>query len=290
MIKAVQVEQEGMAANVAMSAQLRSQQSGAGGGGHGVDSSTLQLVMGTEERFQKHLTKLNEVVHNTIADLDAAKVKYDTNLDMVQATFEQLHARLNNMEGSSGDSRISTFARMTELRELENHMMDRMRIQAEAADKMNRTINQLVTDVERVANSHNSSEQARAANAAGGRGGGGGLSVESLHLLEQRVEARLALLATQYVTVEALREWEVRFATVEAVRAAGDKARANDEVRAAPRRANQGPACPPSHAARRASPATWPFFLLCRSSSRRSRRWTASCTRSWRSASKSCCA
>ncbi len=46
LIKAVQLEQEGMAANVAMSAQLRGQQ-GAGGGNGGVDPATLQLVMAT---------------------------------------------------------------------------------------------------------------------------------------------------------------------------------------------------------------------------------------------------
>jgi hypothetical protein len=40
----------------------------------------------------------------------------------------------------------------------------------------------------------------------------GGLGPEQLQLLEQRIEARLALLATQYVTIEALREWEIRYA------------------------------------------------------------------------------
>ncbi len=52
--------------------------------------------------------------------------------------------------------------------------------------------------------------QARAASNNKG-GHGGGLGPEQLQLLESRIEARLALLATQYVTIEALREWELRY-------------------------------------------------------------------------------
>ncbi len=63
--------------------------------------------------------------------------------------------------------------------------------------------------MERVASSHNSAEQARAA-AAGTRGGGGTLGAESLALLEQRIEARLGVMSSQYVSAETLREWEIR--------------------------------------------------------------------------------
>lgn len=44
------------------------------------------------------------------------------------------------------------------------------------------------------------------ANAAQGRVVG----TESLALLEQKVESRFQLLGTQFVTIEALREWELR--------------------------------------------------------------------------------
>ncbi len=77
----------------------------------------------------------------------------------VQTTFEQLHMRLNNMDSGSGDSRIMTYARMTDLREAENSLLDGLRLQGETADRMQRTINQLVADVERIASSYNSSEQ-----------------------------------------------------------------------------------------------------------------------------------
>jgi hypothetical protein len=77
----------------------------------------------------------------------------------LQTTFEQLHIRLNNMDTASGDSRIMTYARMTDLREAENSLLDALRLQGETADRMQRTINQLVADVERIASSYNSSEQ-----------------------------------------------------------------------------------------------------------------------------------
>jgi hypothetical protein len=51
-----------------------------------------------------------------------------------------------------------------------------------------------------------------------------------LHLLETKIDSRFQLLNSQFVTIEALREWEMRFATLDAVRASQDKARANDEV------------------------------------------------------------
>jgi hypothetical protein len=37
-----------------------------------------------EERLQKHLLALQDAVNGATADLDAAKVKYDTNLDVMQ--------------------------------------------------------------------------------------------------------------------------------------------------------------------------------------------------------------
>ena len=38
----------------------------------------------------------------------------------------------------------------------------------------------------------------------------GNVGAEALSLLEQKMEARVTLLSTQFVTVEALREWEMR--------------------------------------------------------------------------------
>ena len=38
----------------------------------------------------------------------------------------------------------------------------------------------------------------------------GKVDASSLALLEQKLESRLMLLSTQYVTIEALREWEMR--------------------------------------------------------------------------------
>lgn len=41
----------------------------------------------------------------------------------------------------------------------ENHMMDRLRMAADTSDKIQHTVNQVVADVERIAQSHNISEQ-----------------------------------------------------------------------------------------------------------------------------------
>jgi hypothetical protein len=40
--------------------------------------------------------------------------------------------------------------------------------------------------------------------------GRGGVAPEALLLLEQKVEARFTLLGSQFVTIEALRDWEMR--------------------------------------------------------------------------------
>lgn len=149
-------------------------------------------------------------------------------------TFQQLHTRLAALESSSGgdsDSRLSSWARASELRELENSFIDRLRMTSDANERTQRTINQLVVDMERVAVQHNNSEHARA-NAASAASGARGISLnaEQLGLMEQRVEQRLALMATQFASVHSLRECEARFASLDTIRSLQDTARANDEL------------------------------------------------------------
>ncbi|GFH06864.1 uncharacterized protein HaLaN_01574, partial [Haematococcus lacustris] len=233
MVKLVQAEQEGFASNAAMAAQLRSP-GGAGSSGGGSDGSAMALMLGSEERLQRSLQQVKDLVNANIAELDGAKAKYDTSLELVQVTFQQLHTRLAALESSSGsdsDSRLSSWARASELRELENSFIDRLRMTSDANERMQRTINQLVVDMERVAAQHNNSEHARA-NAASAASGarGGSLNAEQLGLMEQRVEQRLALMATQFASVHSLRECEARFASLDTIRSLQDMARANDEL------------------------------------------------------------
>ncbi|GFH09388.1 uncharacterized protein HaLaN_04512, partial [Haematococcus lacustris] len=233
MVKLVQAEQEGFASNAAMAAQLRSP-GGAGSSGGGSDGSAMALMLGSEERLQRSLQQVKDLVNANIAELDGAKAKYDTSLELVQVTFQQLHTRLAALESSSGsdsDSRLSSWARASELRELENSFIDRLRMTSDANERMQRTINQLVVDMERVAAQHNNSEHARA-NAASAASGarGGSLNAEQLGLMEQRVEQRLALMATQFASVHSLRECEARFASLDTIRSLQDTARANDEL------------------------------------------------------------
>uniref|UniRef100_A0A7S0S286 EF-hand domain-containing protein n=1 Tax=Chlamydomonas leiostraca TaxID=1034604 RepID=A0A7S0S286_9CHLO len=230
-VKSLSAEQDGLAAAAAINAKL-GKNGGGGAAGGAPDASVVNLVMGTEERLQRAIQSVRDSLSNTSADLDGAKSKYDQTLQLVTVNFEALHKRLAAMEGGGGGggggSGLSPYAKVGELKDLENHMIDRLRLQADVCDKMQRTINQLVGDVERVAGAHNTSEQARAAQGAANNRSL--VRSESLGLLESKIESRFQLLATQFVTIEALREWEMRFATLDAVRGAQDKARANDEV------------------------------------------------------------
>lgn len=76
--------------------------------------------------------------------------------------------------GGGGGSGLTPYAKLAELKDLENHMIDRLRITADTCDKMQRAINQLVGDVERVTNSHNAGERERVSNVSSADGLGKG--------------------------------------------------------------------------------------------------------------------
>jgi hypothetical protein len=58
---------------------------GGAGGLHGApDGSSMQLILATEERLQRSINTLRDALNNQIAELDGAKQKYDTSLELVQ--------------------------------------------------------------------------------------------------------------------------------------------------------------------------------------------------------------
>lgn len=155
-----------------------------------------------------------------LQDMNTFKADYQSAMMLIKGDFVHLEARVNAVENDKDPSRLSSYAPIVEVRELENHIMARVSLQGDEMTALARTVNDVIQDVTTINNKLTENTwQTRVTSA------GGGMTPDVLKDIEKQLQAHL-----NTVYQDMLAQLEARWATSDALKSSQDQSRANDEA------------------------------------------------------------
>ncbi|GAX77465.1 hypothetical protein CEUSTIGMA_g4909.t1 [Chlamydomonas eustigma] len=141
------------------------------------------------------------------SDVQNFQNDYNTAIMYIKGDFEHMQVRLQAIE-SGHDPRTSSYAPLVELRELENHLMSRMRLLSDNVENQQKAINAVIIDLTEISKKVT-----------------GGIDATVLKDIQTQLQMHL-----DTVYQDIMSQLEAKWATNEALQTSQDKARGNNEA------------------------------------------------------------